>query len=59
MQVFGSSKRATTLMLSVYNGALSYCRSLLVADDIYGKWFGVNVLHDTPAGMAEFLLMEI
>ncbi|XP_020246273.1 citrate-binding protein-like [Asparagus officinalis] len=51
MQVFGSSKRATTLMLRVYNGALMYYRSLLIADDIYGRWFRVNVIHDTGAGL--------
>lgn len=50
MQVFGSSTRATTLMLTVYNGALMYYRQLRIADVIYGKWFKVNVIHDTGAG---------
>jgi len=56
MQVFGSSKRATTLMLRVYSGALMYYRWLLVTDDIYGKWFRVNVIHDTGAGLVRVFI---
>lgn len=56
MQVFGSSKRATTLMLRVYNGALMYYRWLLIADNMYGKWFKVNVIHDTGAGLVRVFI---
>jgi len=56
MRVFGSSRRATTLMLRVYNGALMYYRTLLIAEDIYGKWFRVNVIHDTGAGLVRVFI---
>ncbi|KAK1262870.1 Citrate-binding protein [Acorus gramineus] len=48
MQVFGGGNgHATTLMLRVYNGALTYYRSIvLVAHDIYDRWFRLNVIHD-------------
>lgn len=49
MQVFGANGRATTLMLRVYNGALMYYRSKVIVDDIYGRWFRVNVIHDVGA----------
>lgn len=46
MQVFGASPHATTLMLRVYNGSLSYYRASVIVPNIYDKWFKLNVIHD-------------
>ena len=47
MQVFGSTvPHATTLILRVYNGTLSYYKSPPLVDDIYDRWFRLNVIHD-------------
>ncbi|XP_030535012.1 citrate-binding protein-like [Rhodamnia argentea] len=46
MQVFGASPHATTFMLRVYNGSLMYYRSQVLVDEIYNKWFRLNVIHD-------------
>ncbi|CAN0908715.1 Citrate-binding protein [Linum grandiflorum] len=52
MQVFGASGRATTMMVRVYNGALSAYRAKMLPD-IYGRWFKLNVIHDADAGKLE------
>lgn len=49
MQIFGASVRATTLMLRVYNGSLWYYQQQIVEDNIYDRWFRVNVIHDMGA----------
>ncbi|XP_048552781.1 citrate-binding protein-like [Triticum urartu] len=49
MQVFGAGETATTLMLHVYNGALRYYDRQVVEDDIYDRWFRLNVVHDVKA----------
>jgi hypothetical protein len=49
MQVFGASPHATTLMLRVYNGTLSYYRGPVLVPNIYDRWFQLNVIHDVDA----------
>lgn len=50
MQVFGASPpHATTLMLRVVNGSLLYYRGPVLVQDIYDKWFKLNVIHDVDA----------
>ncbi|KAK9949999.1 hypothetical protein M0R45_005506 [Rubus argutus] len=50
MQVFGaSSPHATTLMLRVYNGSLTYYTAPVLVPNIYDKWFKLNVVHDVDA----------
>lgn len=46
MQVFGASPHATTLMLRVYNGSLTYYRASVIVPNIQDKWFKLNVIHD-------------
>ncbi|MCD7461705.1 hypothetical protein HAX54_046839 [Datura stramonium] len=48
MQVFGASPTATTLMLRVYNGDLTYYRQT-IEPNIYNRWFRLNVIHDVGA----------
>ncbi|KAG9444271.1 hypothetical protein H6P81_015611 [Aristolochia fimbriata] len=51
MQVFGANRTATTLMLRVYEGAVTYYRSgPVLVPRIYDKWFRLNVIHDVGAG---------
>ncbi|GJM87886.1 hypothetical protein PR202_ga03885 [Eleusine coracana subsp. coracana] len=50
MQVFGAGETATTLMLHVYDGALRYYDRQVVEDNIYDRWFRLNVVHDVGAG---------
>jgi hypothetical protein len=49
MQVFGASPHATTLMLRVYNGSLTYYRDPVLDPNIYDRWFRLNVIHDLDA----------
>ncbi|VAI84884.1 unnamed protein product [Triticum turgidum subsp. durum] len=49
MQVFGASDGASTFMLRVYDGALRYYDRQLVEDNIYDRWFRLNVVHDVKA----------
>ncbi|PKI48680.1 hypothetical protein CRG98_030931 [Punica granatum] len=49
IQVFGASPHATTLMLRVYNGSLYYYRETLLVQNIYNRWFKLNVIHDVDA----------
>lgn len=47
MQVFGASEHATTLMLRVYGGSLTYYRGPpTIISQVYDKWFKLNVIHD-------------
>ncbi|XP_058081982.1 citrate-binding protein-like [Magnolia sinica] len=46
MQVFGASTRATTAMMRVYNGSLTYYRTPIIVPYIYDQWFRLNVIHD-------------
>ncbi|XP_027076864.1 citrate-binding protein-like [Coffea eugenioides] len=49
MQVFGASPHATTLMLRLFNGTLSYYRAPVLVSNIYDRWFRLNVIHDADA----------
>ncbi|KAF8726299.1 hypothetical protein HU200_019759 [Digitaria exilis] len=49
MQIFGGGETATTLMLHVYDGALRYYSQQVVEDNIYDRWFRLNVIHDVDA----------
>ncbi|XP_021317596.1 citrate-binding protein [Sorghum bicolor] len=52
MQIFGAATHATTLMLHVYDGQLTYYHELtkVVADRVYDRWIRLNVIHDVAAG---------
>jgi hypothetical protein len=53
MQIFGAAAPlATTLMLHVYGGQLTYYHELtkVVADCVYDRWVRLNVVHDVAAG---------
>lgn len=56
MQVFGASRHATTLMLRVYNGTLSYYRSPVLIPNVYDKWFRLNVIHDVKASKVKIYI---
>ncbi|MED6186795.1 hypothetical protein PIB30_070203 [Stylosanthes scabra] len=49
MQVFGGSSSATTLQIRVYDGSLTAYRSPVLVNNIYDRWFRVNVIHDVGA----------
>lgn len=46
MQVFGADGHPTTLMIKVYNNALTYYTAPVLAPNIYERWFQLNVIHD-------------
>ncbi|CAO2147800.1 unnamed protein product [Urochloa humidicola] len=48
MQIFGAATHATTLMLHVYGGQLTYYHDLskVLAPRVYGRWIRLNVVHD-------------
>ena len=51
MLVFGAATHATTLMLHVYDGRLTYYHQLtkVVTDRVYDRWIRLNVIHDVAA----------
>ncbi|XVF61817.1 hypothetical protein PTKIN_Ptkin08bG0161200 [Pterospermum kingtungense] len=51
MQIFGGSPstRSTTIMLRVYSGSLTVYRDPVVLQNMYNRWFKVNVIHDVGA----------
>ncbi|CAN6380699.1 unnamed protein product [Urochloa humidicola] len=54
MQIFGAAAHATTLMLHVYGGRLTYYHhdedaAAVVDGGIYDQWFRLNVVHDVAA----------
>ena len=52
MQIFGAAEHATTLMLHVYDGRLTYYHDVaagVVDAGIYDRWFRLNVIHDVAA----------
>ncbi|XP_030535013.1 citrate-binding protein-like [Rhodamnia argentea] len=46
MQVFGTVGHETTAMLRVYNGTLYYHSRQVLVENIYDRWFQLNVIHD-------------
>ncbi|KAL6870751.1 hypothetical protein ACP4OV_014599 [Aristida adscensionis] len=55
MQVFGAATHATTLMLHVYAGNLTYYHDLarVVAAGVYCRWVRLNVVHDVAAARVD------
>ncbi|XP_057972641.1 citrate-binding protein-like [Malania oleifera] len=53
MQVFGAKTHPTTLMLKVNNGKLTYYLSSIIEQNIYDRWFRLNVIHDTEAAVTK------
>ncbi|XP_054786004.1 citrate-binding protein-like [Prosopis cineraria] len=43
-------KGATTLMLKIDHGNLWYYNGVLVAENMYDKWFRLNIIHDVDGG---------
>ncbi|CAL1386214.1 unnamed protein product [Linum trigynum] len=51
MQVLGASPppHASTAMVRVYDGNLTHYRKNVLAENIYDKWFRLNVIHDVES----------
>lgn len=57
MQIFGASPpRASTAMVRVYNGSLTYYRSSILASNIYDNWFRLNIIHDANAAQVKIFI---
>ncbi|XP_010030383.2 citrate-binding protein [Eucalyptus grandis] len=56
MQVFGASPQATTLMVRVYNGSLYYYRNPILLENIYDRWFKLNVIHNVNASTVKIYI---
>ncbi|KAK1262872.1 Citrate-binding protein [Acorus gramineus] len=50
MQVFGATSRATTAMIRVYVSQLRYYNTNVLENNIYNRWFRLNVIHDANQG---------
>lgn len=50
-QIHGASEGATTLILRIYNGDMRYYNTYLVAENLYNKWFRLNIIHDVDGGI--------
>jgi hypothetical protein len=47
MQIFGGSSSATSFMAFVENDNLTHYSNEVIVSNIRGRWFRLNVLHDT------------
>ena len=59
MQVFGASQHATTLMIRVYNGSLTYYQSPVLVPNVYNRWFRVNVVHDVEGSNVKVYINRV
>ncbi|XP_044469668.1 citrate-binding protein-like [Mangifera indica] len=59
MQIFGATPHATTLMLRVYNGSLSYYREAVIVSNICNRWFKLNVIHDVDKSKVKVFINGI
>lgn len=50
LQIHGASHGATTIILRIYDGDMSYYSRPVFAKDLYDKWFKVNLIHDVDGG---------
>ncbi|KAJ3693298.1 hypothetical protein LUZ60_008778 [Juncus effusus] len=55
MQIFGAASHATTFMLHTYNGQLWYYHQSLIEDNIYDRWFRLNVIHKVGENVTVFI----
>ncbi|KAJ3703641.1 hypothetical protein LUZ61_007346 [Rhynchospora tenuis] len=55
MQIFGADNQATSIMLRVYNGQLKYYDKDVIEDNIYDRWFRVNVIHTVGGKITVFI----
>ncbi|XP_057446054.1 citrate-binding protein-like [Lotus japonicus] len=49
-QIHGAAHAATTLILRIYNAHMRYYSKDLVAENLYDKWFRLNIIHDVCGG---------
>ncbi|XP_057446053.1 citrate-binding protein-like [Lotus japonicus] len=50
-QIHGAAHGKTTLLLRIYNGDMRYYSTSLVAENLYDKWFRLNIIHDVNGGI--------
>ncbi|KAJ4751480.1 Citrate-binding protein [Rhynchospora pubera] len=55
MQIFGADNQATSIMLRVYDGQLKYYNTDVIEDNIYDRWFRVNVIHTVGDSITVFI----
>ncbi|CAI0409359.1 unnamed protein product [Linum tenue] len=57
MQIFGATApRASSAMVRVYDGKLMFYRRKVLAENIYDKWFRLNVIHDVGASKVQIYI---
>ncbi|MED6159910.1 hypothetical protein PIB30_046688 [Stylosanthes scabra] len=49
-QIHGAEHHSSTVILRMYNGDLRYYGGNLVAQNLYDKWFRLNIIHDVDGG---------
>ncbi|XP_057762181.1 citrate-binding protein-like isoform X2 [Arachis stenosperma] len=56
-QIHGAAHGATTLILRIYNyGEMRYYSRDLVAENLYDKWFRLNIIHDVDGGTVSIFI---
>ncbi|PWA61320.1 citrate-binding protein [Artemisia annua] len=50
LQIHGAAQGNTTLLLRIYNGDMRYYDGVVIATDLYDKWFKVNLIHNVDEG---------
>ena len=49
-QIHGASHDASTIILRIYDGNMRYYSGNLIAENLYDKWFRLNLIHDVDEG---------
>ncbi|KAI4348091.1 hypothetical protein L6164_008853 [Bauhinia variegata] len=55
-QIHGAAMAATTIILRIYNGNMRYYSGDLVAENLYDKWFRLNLIHDVDGGVVRVFI---
>ena len=50
-QIHGASHDASTIILRIYDGNMRYYSGNLIAENLYDKWFRLNLIHDVDGGV--------
>ncbi|KAK4253093.1 hypothetical protein QN277_010913 [Acacia crassicarpa] len=55
-QIHGAAHGNTTIILRIYDGNMRYYSRNLIAQNLYDKWFRLNLIHDVDGGIVSVFI---